>query len=91
MPHWINLSFYNKPKRLSSRHPTFIPRVKLPPEVEQVIPENISLLTDKYFPRGSPLPAPGTDNITFLRPVGRTKVHSAFGSFLHFTVITNNW
>lgn len=59
MPHWINLSFYNKQKRSSFRHPTFVPRVKLPPEVDEVIPESVNLLTDKYFPRGTPLPAPG--------------------------------
>jgi hypothetical protein len=59
MPHWINLSFYNKPKRVSGRHPTFIPRVKLPPEVDGVLPDSVHTLTENYFPRVASLPSQG--------------------------------
>ena len=62
MPHWINLSFYNKPRRVGGRFPTFVPRIKMPPEIEQFLPEHVDTLTEDYFPRGAPLPQPGKIN-----------------------------
>ena len=55
MPHWINLSFYSRHNRVSVCHRSFTARVRLPPKIEQLIPDK-SALTDVYFPRIEQLP-----------------------------------
>jgi hypothetical protein len=56
MPHWINLSYYSKPHRLSICHRNFVPRVRLPAAIEDLIPDDKNVLNDVYFPRIDPLP-----------------------------------